>query len=102
MREVDYKTGYNLRDMHNGRIDSRTSIEKEENWFVVRLHGNEIARYDGKTLEIDSCGYYTLTTTNRLNGILYAFSIGYINRKNGSFYINNEKWDGSKRVINIC
>nr|DAW57977.1 MAG TPA: hypothetical protein [Caudoviricetes sp.] len=100
MREVDYKTGYNLRDMHNGRIDSRTSIEKEGNWFVVRLHGNEIARYDGKTLEIDSCGYYTLTTTNRLNGILNAITGGFIKRKGGKFYLNDEEWDGRAVKVN--
>lgn len=100
MRQVDYTTGYNLRDLREGRIDTRTTIEVDGNYYIVRLWGNPIARYDGESLEIDSCGYYTLTTTNRINGILNAICGGEVKRKGGEFYLNGEKWNGKR--IKVC
>lgn len=101
MRQVDYTMGYNLRDERTGRIDVRTSIEKRGNWYVVSLWGNDIAEYNGSQLVIDTCGYYTLTTVNRLNGILNAVCSGIIRRKNGKFLFNGEEWDGRRKVINL-
>ena len=99
MRQVDYTTGYNLRDLREGRIDERTTIVRCGKWYIVELWGNRIAKYDGETLKINSCDYYTLTTTNRLNGILNAICGGYIQRKNGDFLLNGEKWDGKEIVV---
>lgn len=99
MKQVDYDTGYALRDLREGRIDCRTKIKVEGDWYVVRLWGNPIAKYDGHTLEIDSCGYYTLTTVNRLNGILNAICGGTIWRKGGRFFLNDKEWDGNSRVV---
>lgn len=99
MRQVDYDTGYALRDLREGRIDCRTKIIREGEWYIVQLWDNPIAWYDGHTLVVDSCGYYTLTTVNRLNGILNAICSGTIRRKNGIFFLRGEEWDGKRKAI---
>lgn len=99
MRKVDFDTGYALRDLKEGRIDNKTFIDYADGFYVVRLHGNPIARYNGVVLEIDTCGYYTLTTTNRLNGILYAITGDHIVRRGSAFYFSGIKWDGKPKKI---
>lgn len=101
MRQVDYDTGSMLRDKQTGTIDNRTRISLIEGWYTVLLWDNPIARYNGNVLEIDSCGYHTLTTTNRLNGILNAMCGGVIKRKSGKFYLNGEEWDGCTKKIDL-
>lgn len=101
MKEVDYTTGYMLRNKQTGTIDVRTKIHLIDGWYTVLLWDNPIARYDGSVLEIDSCGYYTLTTTNRLNGILNAICGGEVKRKGGKFYLNGKEWDGCTKKIDL-
>lgn len=96
MRQVDFDTGLNLREKKPGRVDNKTIIREKSGVYFVELWGNVIACYDGHELQIDSCGYYTLTTTNRLNGILNAITGGHICRKGGKFYISGKEWDGER------
>tara|TARA_R110000751_G_scaffold3827_13_gene17843 strand:- start:106 stop:399 length:294 start_codon:yes stop_codon:yes gene_type:complete len=63
------------------------------NVTVLKLYGNEIAyRYNDpeRTLSITNCGYFTVTTKERLNG-LDGVSIY---QKQGQWYLNEEEWDG--------
>lgn len=91
MRQIDYNTGYALRDFREGYLSSNTTIKKENGVFVVYLFGNPIAQYDGNRLFIDTCGFYTLTTVNRLNGILNAIADGYLERKRKQNHIKKAR-----------
>lgn len=99
MRNVDHKTGYNLRNLIPGRIDSRTYIKVNNGYMSVYLHNSPIASWNGETLIIDTCGYKTLITLNRINGILNEFSAGRVKIKAGKLLFNNEPWNGiAKRI----
>lgn len=62
----------------------------------LRLYGHLIAEIVGdKRPYIDSCGYHTNTTRERLNsipGVSVSFRIG------GPF-LNGEKWDGKRKLV---
>lgn len=50
MRQVDFNTGFNLRDKKPGRIDNQTIIRENNDVYFVELWGNVIACYDGHEL----------------------------------------------------
>ena len=61
------------------------------------LHGHAIAyksHLDGR-LYIDTCGYMTNTTKERLNGLP---GVSIVQRK-GVWYLNGEPWDGNVTQI---
>ena len=63
---------------------------------ILRLHGNPIATRmnDGKVY-INTCGWFTNTTKERLNYLLYALnSTLVIRQKNWLWYLGDDKWDG--------
>ena len=65
------------------------------------LHNNCIAELvehtnGKKTLVLNSCGWKTTTTKERLNGI---FGI-QVNQKNYSWYLNGEIWNGKEILLN--
>lgn len=101
MRQVDYDTGYALRDLHEVRISSNTNIKKIGCDYIVFLFGNPIARYNREMLKIDTCGFLTQTTVNRLNGILTVIASGYIKRKSGKLFFVGTEWDGREKTINL-
>jgi hypothetical protein len=53
---------------------------------VMRLHGNAIAWIKGSYLTISDCGWQTVTTKERLNGILTHLNLGYIFQKDFVWY----------------
>ena len=62
------------------------------NCSSVYLHGHEIALYDHNTnaLQLDSCGYETVTTKSRLNAILFELKTGCnVFQKNWNWFISN-------------
>lgn len=60
------------------------------------LHGNKIAWFDiNGQLWIDTCGYHTNTTKERLNALPGV----HIKTKNYQLYLNGEYWDGSKICV---
>lgn len=99
MRNIDYMTGERLKSMQTGSIGNNTRIFYNGRRYIVLLHENPIAYYDGKNLEIDSFGYCTLTTVNRLNGVLNAFNAGSIRRKSRKFYLNGKEWNGERLTV---
>jgi hypothetical protein len=64
---------------------------------ILRLYGHKIAYKDiTKQISIDSCGYMTNTTKERLNGIPGVC----IRQKAGKWYLNGTLWDGKIICIN--
>ncbi len=68
--------------------------------FYLRLHGNTIATKtsDGKVY-IDACGWYTVTTKDRLNYLLDAYGLPRICQKNWLWYIGSTPWNGGKTCV---
>ena len=74
---------------------------------VVRLHGNEIARFDSmldgdrtaRGLEITDAGWQTVTTKSRLNALLDCFYGGQrIRQVNGVWLLNSTEFAGTDWV----
>lgn len=63
------------------------------------LHGNEIARIEGRhenaKMYICDGGYQSNTTKERLNGLPGV----RVNQKDWQWYLNGEKWDGEFTLI---
>ena len=74
------------------------SVEVLPNVTILKLHGNEIAyQYNDpqKTLSIANCGWFTVTTKERLNALPNVS----IQQKNFVWFLNGKEWDGKN--INI-
>lgn len=74
-------------------------VEVLPNVTILRLHGNAIAyRYNNpeRTLSITNCGWSTITTKERLNGLDGV----QISQRKGVWYLNNQEWDGELIDIN--
>lgn len=64
------------------------------NVTILLLHGNEIAyRYNdvNRTLSITDCGWQSVTTKERLNGIPNV----QIQQKNFEWFLNGKQWNGN-------
>ena len=75
------------------------SVEVLPNVTLLKLHNNTIAyRYNDpqRTLMIDSCGWFTPTTKERLN----ALEGVNIQQKSFKWFLNGKEWNGSKTDIN--
>lgn len=57
----------------------------------IFLWGNEIARKENGQIKINLCGYNTVTTRERLNGILeYCIGKRALSTKQGTVYLNGK------------
>jgi len=101
MRQVTKKTAQAMRDGIN-TVSGNTRVHSNGN--VMDLHGNTIAIYnrvDG-LLTLRDCNWQTVTTKERLNGILDTLNTGkYITQENFNWYIKDrandaikDSWDG--------
>ena len=71
------------------------------------LHGNIIATatkkfINGKyetSITMDSAGWKTVTTKERLNGLLHHMNAGSIQQKDFTWYYNDEYWNGDTIMI---
>ena len=65
--------------------------------YYLMLHNNIIAiLYEDDTLIITNCGWFTRTTRERLNGLPNVNII----QRNFEWFLNGNKWNGEKTVIN--
>lgn len=64
--------------------------------FFMYLHDNMIADRENNKLFITTCGWYTNTTKERLNGILDAYNLPRLSVKKGVWYLGNEEFNGCK------
>ena len=74
---------------------SNTEVTVRVNYFgevrtELLLHGNLIAVKEPRGLFINTCGYMTTTTKERLNGLHGV----HIKQKNWVWYLNGNEWDG--------
>ena len=68
----------------------------------LSLHGNIIAKMvrqhiNGEyqtSITITSAGWKTVTTKERLNGLLHHLNAGSIQQRDFTWYLNDEYWDG--------
>ena len=78
---------------------SNTEVVVKPNVTILKLFGNEIAyRYNDpeNTLSITNCGWETMTTKERLNGIPNVS----ITQRKKVWYLNGKEWDGELIDIN--
>jgi hypothetical protein len=84
----------------NGQEYKKDNTEVEQLIFIgiLKLHGNEIARRNNETgeMEISNAGWFSNTTKERLNGIPGVS----IYQKKGQWYLNGEVWNGQWSLIN--
>lgn len=96
MRQVTKKAAAAMRDGKN-TVSGNTRVHSDGN--VMELHGNTIAifnRTDG-LLTLRDCNWQTVTTKERLNGLLDTFETGkYITQENWNWYIKDRKNDKIK------
>lgn len=57
------------------KIESVSKIKPDD--FIITLHGSRIALITQDKIILDSCGYRTMTTKDRLNKILSDNKVGY-------------------------
>lgn len=65
--------------------------------LALYLHGNKIAQHTSEGLEIDSCGWNSNTTRERLNGLKGV----RVTTKLGQMYLNGKKWDGERVNVRV-
>jgi len=77
-------------------------IEVRNNETFMYLHNNMIAhKYDNNTkLFISTCGWESNTTKERLNGLLYLYSLPRISQKSFIWYLDNSEFKGTA-IFNI-
>lgn len=85
---------------------SNTQVFFSEGMWIMSLFGNVIAKRDENQILITSAGWFSVTTKERLNGILRLSTGQSISQKKGVWYINDESyidtpqpWDGNWKSI---
>lgn len=86
----------------DNNMTTHTSYKPVTVMTDLLLHGNIIATatkefINGKyetTITITSAGWKTVTTKERLNGLLHHLEAGSIQQRNFEWYLNNEYWNG--------
>ena len=106
------KCAFSFEDMKNlfnsnkqvrksGRNDR---IEKNRGGVTYYLFDNEIAHYDpeNKTLTVTNAGWFSVTTKDRLNGLLCKFGC-YIQQKDGEWFwvsqSGSDLWRGGEKIL---
>jgi len=73
-----------------------TTIEAGYGCARMYLHGNEIATLINDVLLIDTCGWFSNTTKERLNGVLDHIGKERIYQKNFNWFLMGKKWNGKE------
>lgn len=71
-------------------------VNQEDNYILIRLHGNLIARIDHESVTLADSGWQSPTTKSRLNVLAQHFGLPTLSQHKGRWYIGNELWIGSK------
>ena len=103
MRKIERQMNFAISNKGNwSSSNTRVEYNDSSNCSSVYLHGHEIACYDHNTnsVQLDSCGYETVTTKSRLNAILEEVKWGCkVFQKNFDWFVSyNDQvasfWDG--------
>jgi hypothetical protein len=81
-------TEQSVRAFYNGEKFNRNNMSIRNK--MMYLHGNLIAKIEDGSLFVSTCGWNTVTTKERLNGL----SGVNVRTKAFQLYLNGEKWDG--------
>jgi hypothetical protein len=92
MRQI---TKQSINAFMNAKKFNRQNMQVQvlPNVTILKLHGNSIAyRYNDpkRTLSIDSCGWFTKTTKERLNALPNV----NIYQKSFKWFLNGVEWGG--------
>ena len=79
----------------------RLETESGKQLAVMILHGHRIASYDGRTINMNMCGWGTPTTRERLNGICYPFDLPRFSQKNFTQFYGEQRIDSEQLVVDI-
>ena len=72
------------------RSNTEVRIVGDYEQTELRLHGNLIAYKNNKGMYLSTCGYHTVTTKERLNGLQGV----HIKQKDWVWYLNGNEWNG--------
>lgn len=74
-----------------------TRVFSQNGLVQMILHGNPIAiRIYNRSIIIDNCGWFSNTTKERLNGLLYALGRIGIQQKDFKWYLDGKEWNGKE------
>lgn len=79
----------------NGKTFSSKNTQVQDG--CMYLYGKPIARLDSDSMIISTCGWNTLTTRERLNGLPNV----KVFVKRGQLYLNDFPWDGRQIAIHV-
>lgn len=80
---------------------SRRETSNGKQLAIMYLHGNEIASYDGRTVNLTMAGWPTKTTKERLNGICYYFGLPGFSQKNFTQFYGEQEIDSKQLIADI-
>lgn len=95
----------------DNNIDSNVPYKPITVITDLLLHGNIIATAKKKfigtvphgkyetTITITSAGWKTVTTKERLNGLLHHLNAGSIQQRDFEWYLNDEYWNGNDLTV---
>ena len=72
------------------RSNTEVRIVGDYEQTELRLHGNLIAYKNNTGVYLSTCGWHSVTTKERLNGL----SGVHIQQKNYTWYLNGNAWNG--------
>lgn len=92
MRKVTKDAARALFARRAATLSSNTKVEVSGDTSVLLLHGNPIAAWDGEALQVTLAGWDTLTTRDRLAGVLSVggFHNTPLVRRKGVTYLGGE------------
>ena len=97
MRQITLETCTSVvRKQNFTKANMMVYFKPKQNLSLVYLHGNLISSYDHSTknLYIRSAGWQSVTTKDRLNGLMYFLGINAgIYQKDFSWYVRTNKGD---------
>lgn len=85
-----FELGYNFK-LNN------TEVRKTAGSVQMLLHGNLIAERTEAKLYINSCGWMTPTTKERLNGIDGV----NVSQRKGEWFLNGDEWNGTLIEVKV-
>jgi len=66
-----------------------TTVRTEEGVIIVRYHLTDIVKIEADRITLDTRGYFTNTTKNRMNQVSQVFELGYrVYQKKGEWYVD--------------
>ncbi len=72
-----------------------TKVVIEDKKVKLLLYGHCIAEKINKHVYVDTCGWMTVTTKERLN-IIPGVSV---RASKGIWYLNNREWNGTRKMV---